>query len=399
MFFVPLSTDAPIYHRPWGTIGLIVVNTLAFLLMVTGPSEAQDEWFVNYGLLHGAGIHPVQWVTSNFLHGGFMHLISNMFFLWAFGLVVEGKIGTGPFLGVYAGIACGECALEQICLLGADPGVSFGASSAIFGLMAIALIWAPRNEITVGYSWVLRTGILDIPIQHFALWMIVVQVILAFVLGFQVTSEVLHLAGAGLGAGVAWLFLKKKWVDCENWDLFSIMAGKHMAPIDGSPAPVRKGPRLTREGKPAKKKKLVDPVRRKVKHLERLRRLLTEGKPRAAFDEWVAARHFAEEQVSFQTDLVNLAGQLQAAGYLREAMEVHLHFIERFPNEADRVRIEVAELMFRHQRRPHAAMRILEPLDDATLPPELSQRLNHLRREAAALIDSGHLEIEGTPNL
>jgi len=399
MLLVPLSTDAPIYYRPWGTLGLIAANVLVFIVWAAGGFGEPAEVLGRYGLTHGMGLYPVQWVTSNFLHGGLVHLTFNMFFLWAFGLVVEGKVGTGPFLGIFAAIAVGECAAEQICLLWATPGVSLGTSSAIFGLMAIALVWAPRNEMTVGYSWIIRTGLWEVPIQTFAILMIVLQMALAAFLGLRVSSELLHLAGAAMGLGVAWLFLKKQWVDCENWDLFSVMAGRNIRSEDGTVTPPRPLHQLTREGKRRKKKPPLDPLRRKVKHLERLRSLLAEGKPFAAYDEWSAARHFAEEWTPYKTDVINLGSQLQIAGYLREALEVHLLFIEQFPAEADRVRIEAAEILFRHQKRPHAAVRACEPLDADKLPPDLAKRVKILRKEASLLIDSGHIEIEGMPNL
>ncbi len=59
---------------------------------------------MTWGLTHGEGLHPVQWVTNNFLHGRIFHLVGNMIFLWGFGLVVEGKLGWWRFLLVYMGI-------------------------------------------------------------------------------------------------------------------------------------------------------------------------------------------------------------------------------------------------------------------------------------------------------
>jgi membrane associated rhomboid family serine protease len=399
VFFVPFSTDAPVYYRPWGTLGLITVNTLVFILWNQGGFGDPEVVLRGYGLTHGAGIHPLQWITSNFLHANLLHLVSNMFFLWAFGLVVEGKVGPGAFLGIFSTIAIGECAAEQICLSWMAPGLSFGASSAIFGLMAIAMIWAPKNELTVFYWILMRTGIADISIQTFAVMLLVFNVLMAMFLRFQVSSELLHLVGGGIGAFLGWLYVKRKWVDCENWDLFSVMAGKNVRSIDGEIVERKCRERLTRDGKPVKKKRKVAPIEKKVKHLERLRSLLAEGKPKAAYDEWSTARHFATEWGAFETDLINLAGQLQAADYIVESLEVHHHFIEQFPDRADRMRIEAAELVFKHQKRPHATVRLVEGLDATKLPPDLAKRLKALRQNAGALIDSGHIEIEGTPSL
>ena len=83
---IPYRTDAPIYYFPWATIGLILLNTVAFFVVFSDAIEDPLEWI----LVYGQGLHPIQWVSSNFIHGGLMHLAGNMFYLWGFGLVVEG---------------------------------------------------------------------------------------------------------------------------------------------------------------------------------------------------------------------------------------------------------------------------------------------------------------------
>ena len=112
MIVFPYTTDAPIYHRPWGTIGLIVVNTLAFA--ATGPATGPEPsalW-----LWYGRGLHPLQWLTSNFVHGSVSHLLGNMVFLWIFGLVVEGKTGSRLFLACYLGVGVVQSMVEQVLL-------------------------------------------------------------------------------------------------------------------------------------------------------------------------------------------------------------------------------------------------------------------------------------------
>jgi len=107
MIVIPTGTDAPIYYRPYATVALIVLN-VALLIAVPPVAgivrlDENDEViedvetvsnFERYSLALGDGrLHPVQWVTHNFLHYGFLHLAGNMLFLWAFGIVVEGKLG------------------------------------------------------------------------------------------------------------------------------------------------------------------------------------------------------------------------------------------------------------------------------------------------------------------
>ena len=96
MFVLPINTDAPIYHFPWATVTLIAANTLVFVAVAFGLFSP-----IPYELTYGDGIHPLQWVTSLFIHNGFLHLVGNMFFLWGFGIIVEGKIGWKRFLAVF----------------------------------------------------------------------------------------------------------------------------------------------------------------------------------------------------------------------------------------------------------------------------------------------------------
>ncbi len=126
-FFLPYGTDAPIYYPPISTIGLILINVLAFGGML---SVDDGEQLLPYLLSYSDGLHPLQWFTSPFMHAGFWHLIGNMMFLWPFGLVIEGKLGWWRFLIVYMGIAVGVCVAEQVISnFTAEEGASLGASS------------------------------------------------------------------------------------------------------------------------------------------------------------------------------------------------------------------------------------------------------------------------------
>src|SRR5262245_11868944 len=149
MFFFPYSTDAPVYYWPLATVGLIVANIVVFALMAGGMITDPDAWMLSFA----DGLHAEQWLTSMFSHAGIEHLLGNMLFLWVFGLVVEGKLGWLKFLTCYLGIGLTQAMLEQIVMLGYTGEVqgSLGASSAIFGLMAMAAVWAPKNEVTFFY--------------------------------------------------------------------------------------------------------------------------------------------------------------------------------------------------------------------------------------------------------
>ena len=146
MFF-PINTDAPLYHRPIGTIGLIVANWITYAL--TNGGHAHEGWILTFG----QGMHPLEWVSSAFLHFGIMHLLGNMLFLWSYGLIIEGKIGTFWFLLTYFAMCLIHGAIVQSVMLWADPvGGAGGASGVIFAMLAIVLVWAPLNTFDVVWS-------------------------------------------------------------------------------------------------------------------------------------------------------------------------------------------------------------------------------------------------------
>jgi membrane associated rhomboid family serine protease len=224
ILFFPYRTDAPVYHFPYVTIGLIALNLVGFVAMLA--SGDAGAFVDRYGLAYGEGLKPAQWVTSNFVHGGLLHLAGNMLFLWTFGLLVEGKVGPLVFLPLYLGIGLVQCGVEQAVMSGAKPGGSYGASAVVFGLMAVALIWSPRNEVGVAGLVFVRPFQVDAPIVTFVGLMFVWEAVQCWLVGFTVSTAVLHMSGAVLGLAVGVVFLKAKWVDCEGWDIFTVMAGE-----------------------------------------------------------------------------------------------------------------------------------------------------------------------------
>ena len=210
---------SPIYHRPVATITLIVLNVISSLLF--SPAD-YPEWT----LVLGAGVHPLQWLTNIFMHLGFGHLIGNMVFLWAFGIVVEGKLGWRVFTAVYLGLGVVESALFQLLIRPEEPIRLLGASGVVFGLLAICLVWAPRNELQCIFLFRVIPVEFDLPILSVAAFYIGMEILFLGLKGLAISSELAHCGGAILGLGLAVVFLKLRWVDCENWDLFAVLEGR-----------------------------------------------------------------------------------------------------------------------------------------------------------------------------
>jgi len=155
---LPIRDRNPSSVKPYVTYTLIGVNVLIFLLELSLPSETLRQVIMALGMvpervtavLQGEGkllLHLIiPAFTSMFLHGGWIHLIGNMWYLFIFGDNVEGRLGRSQFLGFY--LACGLCA--QIAQYALSPGGQvpvIGASGAIAGVLGAYLICWPAARI------------------------------------------------------------------------------------------------------------------------------------------------------------------------------------------------------------------------------------------------------------
>jgi len=381
---IPWNTDAPLYYPPIATIGLIVVNTLVHLRFVTAADDydAIEPWILRFG----DGLHPLQWVTSNFLHMDLMHLLGNMIFLWAFGLVVEGKLGWQRFLLAYLVMGFAESGVEQICMLGADGGGALGASGVIYGLLAMSMVWAPKNEMSCLLLISLRVITFEIPIVMLAGLYLLIEIGTSFFEGFTMSTAMLHLSGALSGFVLGTFLVKSGRVDCEGWDLYTVLAG--------------------REGEKVKKKKKRKP---KTPSEEQAVRLRCETKALAALDDvrnlvaqgQVRGAHALAKKMSQllrddwklpEEDALKLIAALDKEKAWPEAIETMVDFLRSFPEKSVRVRLKLAQILLREQKRPVQALKVLAKLP-ARMIPQLEAVRKQLTEQATRMQDQGTLEL------
>jgi len=166
---IPLHDDAPTRHPPVMTVCFIVMCVAVFLWQVVGDQAHQENIIYALGvipsvLLGNAYLDPsIAWVpafvtvfTSMFLHGGWMHLIGNMLYLWIFGNNVEESMGHGRFVAFY--LLCGVAAVFAQTLPNPESTVPMvGASGAISGVLGAYLLLLPRARVLVaiplGFYW------------------------------------------------------------------------------------------------------------------------------------------------------------------------------------------------------------------------------------------------------
>ncbi len=195
-------------------------------LSAAGKASSRSRAPLTLALEHGLGLKPWQWITSLFVHSGFVQLLLNLLCLWAFGLIVEGKVGGRGLLTIYLGIGVAQAALEQTLSLWAAPAVSMGANAALLGLLGVAVVWAPRNDFDVLWGFGVRGGTLEIPVLMFGFIQLAVELIGVASGGFGITTSLMHLVGLAMGIAVGAIWLRRGWVDCEGWDLVNVWHGR-----------------------------------------------------------------------------------------------------------------------------------------------------------------------------
>ncbi len=158
--FIPIRDDAPTVCTPYVTIGIIATNCILFLMSYMSGVESFSLFTMQYGFIPIELTQAVEMTprmpaspyltmfTSMFMHGGWMHLIGNMLFLWIYGNNIEDYFGPVKLLLFY--LVAGLAAIGLFTLFGPDSQIPLvGASGAIAGLMGAYLILHPRAKITV----------------------------------------------------------------------------------------------------------------------------------------------------------------------------------------------------------------------------------------------------------
>ena len=162
---LPIGDRNPLRHRPVMTWLLIAVNVVVFLYELQMPARTLDRFIMTWGAIPGnvlaAFANPFAsgaphvfetLVTSQFIHGGWLHLIGNMLFLFIFGDNIEDVVGSWGYLVFY--LICGvAAALAQSFilapLLGGHAVPMIGASGAIAGVLGAYLVLYPTTRISV----------------------------------------------------------------------------------------------------------------------------------------------------------------------------------------------------------------------------------------------------------
>jgi membrane associated rhomboid family serine protease len=134
---------------PVVTYGLIVLNVLFFLVELNSGDAFIMKWaFVPSRFLDNPAADFLTLITSMFMHGGWLHLVGNMLYLWIFGDNVEDRYGKSGFLIFYLLCGLGATALQLAFSL--DSNIpNLGASGAIAGVLGAYMLLFPQSRVSV----------------------------------------------------------------------------------------------------------------------------------------------------------------------------------------------------------------------------------------------------------
>jgi len=195
---VPLRDENPTQNTPHVTYTLILINILIFLYELSLPPAQLQQFFDTWAIVplqltasFTGQASPQEWatlITSQFLHGGILHIGGNMLYLWVFGNNIEEQLGKGRFVIFYLG--CGIlAALAQWIFAPLSEVPTLGASGAIAGVMGAYILRFPR-------AYILTL----LPLFFF---ITTVRVPALFFLGFWFVQQALYgLASLGASADV-----------------------------------------------------------------------------------------------------------------------------------------------------------------------------------------------------
>jgi len=203
---IPFRDNIPSRTFPIINILLIVLNVLVFLFELSLSPRALNGLIASFGVVPAyvyawPRLHDplaslvVPFFSSMFLHGGWLHLIGNMWYLWIFGDNVEDRLGHFRYLIFY--LLCGLGAgVVQTVLSGNTRVPSIGASGAIAGVLGAYVILYPFAKVLTLIPIFIFLQVIEVPaILVLGLW---------FVMQFFYGTASLAVSSSANTGGVAW---------------------------------------------------------------------------------------------------------------------------------------------------------------------------------------------------
>jgi rhomboid family protein len=214
---IPLRDVIPSRTTPYITVTIIVLNAIAWLFELSLPREVLPAFLQVYGVVP-ADFHASTLVSSMFLHGSWMHVIGNMWYLWIFGDNVEDRVGHGRFIIFY--LLCGAAAaFGQILIDPTSTLPTIGASGAIAGVMGAYFVLYPQSRVLTLIPLIIFWEIVELPAIFLLGFWFLMQLFSAGAIAVTASTGgggvafAAHVAGFVCGVAGVFVFRKREQPD------------------------------------------------------------------------------------------------------------------------------------------------------------------------------------------
>jgi membrane associated rhomboid family serine protease len=388
--FLPIRTNIWPRRTPYANYALIAINVIVFALSYDRPRAyfltngepvgllPLRPWATDWLLLPAAWQFH-QFLTYAFLHGGFEHILGNMFFLYLFGNNINDKLGNLWYTVFYlAGAIAAGVGHTLMNLDSLSP--TLGASGAVAAVTGAYLVLYPQTLITVLY-WFFFIGTVEVPALYFILLkMIIIDNVIAR-LGNTVAYDA-HLAGYAYGILVTLGLLATRLVGTSQFDLWAMLKRwnrrrEYRDTVAGGYDPFagtggRKRVDAREVASPAEQQRLarVDQIRHQIGDYIAQRNMA------AAAELYVELLKVGPEQVLPRQTLLDIANQLAGEQRSAEAARAYEQFLANYgaTEHAEQVELMLGILYSRYLHAP-------------------LQAIEHLQKAAGRLSDPGQLKM------
>ncbi len=376
---LPIRTSITPRRTPYMNYGLIVVNVLIFLLTYrphTGPAGYETilrSWAQQFQLIP-ARPHLWQFVSYAFLHGGFMHIFFNMFFLYLFGNNVNDKLGNIGYLcfylagAVFSGI--GHTVVHSSSII-----PTLGASGAVAAVTGAYLVLFPQTLITLIY-WFFIIGMIEVPALYFILLkMIIIDNVIS-----RYTSQVAydaHLAGYTYGIVAMLGMLGVGLISSDNFDLLAMIRQWNRRRRYRDAVSSGYDPFTGRtENERIKAKEVKSPAEQqkdeKTKELRsEISKRMAERNLPAATGLYLELMSHDNTQILPKQHLLDIANHLAGDNKPAESAQAYEQFLAHYANYeyAEQVELMLGILYCRYLNKPELAKKYLEAAADKLTDP------------------------------
>lgn len=335
---LPIRTSIRPRRTPYLNYGIIAVNVVIFLLssrMLTNPATGKfamtlRPWAESFML---TPTRPFLWqfVTYAFLHGGLLHIIGNMYFLYIFGNNVNDKLGNIGYLCFY--LAGAVFSGIGHTLLNSNPAL--GASGAVAAVTGAYLVLFPKTLVTIVY-WLFFIGTMELP----AVYLIGLKMILIDNVIIRTTPGIAydaHLAGYAFGIAASLLLLGTRLIGRDQTDLWFVLKqwirrrAYRDAVSDGyDPFKGRLGRKAVAVGEVKKTPAEEEPDKRTVGLRNEIARLINQKNLPEAAKLYLELAESGTEDVLAQQHQLDVANQLMSMGKWKQSAAAYDKFLSHY---------------------------------------------------------------------